>query len=382
MHREKNAGEEMEVDWVGDTLACVYDGENNLKSAHFFIAVLGYSAYPYVEAFENEMQISWIAAHVNALNYYGGVPKKIIPDNCRTAVKKPNYYEPSLNMAYAELGRYYETAIVPARVRKPQDKATVEGSVRWVETWLLGKLRNQKFFSFNELNRAIRKYMSELVERPYQKREGSRLSVFLETDKPALRPLPKYPFELAETVARKVGDNYHVEYGGFNYSVPYTLHKETITLRATSKAIEIIDKTHTRVATHPRRYNGSRYVTSMEHMPENHKAVYAQRQFDGARYRSWAKSIGAQTYRVIDGLLNAQNPEEQAYKACMGILQLGRQYGPARLEAACSKAVALGSCTYTTIKNILKNGQDAAETVPVAKPTPIHENIRGGGYFS
>jgi transposase len=382
MHQEKIAGEEMEVDWAGDTLACVYGADNNLVSAHFFVAVLGYSAYPYVEAFENERQINWLAGHVNALDYFGGIPRKIIPDNCRTAVSRPQHYEPSTNMAYAELGRYYEVAIVPARIRKPQDKPFVESSVRWVETWLLGALRNQKFFSFGELNKAIRKHMAELTKRPFQKREGSRFSVFQEIDKPALRPLPKYPFELAETAKRKVGDNYHVEFDGFHYSVPYALHKETVTLRATSKAIEIIDKSHARIATHQRRYSGSRYITLMEHMPENHKAVHVERQFDGARYRSWAKNIGENTYRAIDGLLSSQIAEEQAYRACMGILQLSKPYGQARLESACAKAIALGSISYSTIGNILKNGQDTAEPASIAKPTPNHENIRGGGYFS
>jgi len=383
LYNERKAGEIMEVDWMGDTLECVVDSETYERvAAHFFVAILGYSHYPYVEAFPNERELSWITAHVNALRYYGGVPKIIIPDNCRTAVKTPKYYEPIINSSYWEFAQHYGVAIIPARSRKPKDKPAVEQSVGWFETWLLGKLRNQSFFGFPELNKTILKYVRELSSRPFQKREGSRYSEYIKIDKPALRPLPLHKYEIADVISKKVGDNYHLEYVGFYYSVPYTLHGEEVILRATSRTIEVIDKNQIRVASHERRYIPAhgRYVTCEEHMPPNHKAVYQQRQFDGNRYRSWAKKIGENTYFIIDSLLTSGKVEEQGYKSCMGILQFSKTYGDTHLESACKRARELGSHTYSTVKAILKNGMEGVLT-GTPKATPKHENIRGSEYY-
>ena len=384
LYHERKAGELMEVDWAGDTLTCMVDAATGAVSeAHFFVATIGYSLYPYVEAFPNEKEANWIQAHVNAFNYYGGVPRIIEPDNCKTAVKVPQYYEPIIHSAYWEMAQHYEVAIVPARVRKPKDKAAVEEGVRWVETWLMGKLRNQKFFTYPELNREINKLMSELTKRPFQKREGSRHSEFEKIDKEALRPLPKTRFELADIRMKQVGDYYHLEYEGFHYSVPYTLHRQKVILRATPTTIEVLDKNHERVASHIRRYNASegRYSTNLEHMPPNHQAVHQSRKFDGTRYRSWAKEMGTNTYFVVDTILKSGKVEEQGYRACMGILQMAQKYGETQVERACERARQLGSLTYTTVKNILKNG--ALEIVSgKSTPTPIHENIRGSGYYN
>jgi len=384
LYNERKAGELMEVDWMGDTLSCVVDGKTGeLITAHFFVAILGYSHFPYVEAFPNEKESAWIAAHVNALSYYKGVPRVILPDNCRTAVKKPKYYEPIINSAYWEFARHYEVAIIPARSRKPKDKPAVEQSIGWLETWLLGKLREQRFFSFAELNKDVMKHVCELSARSFKKREGSRQSEFIKIDKPALRPLPTQKYEIADIVSRRVGDNYHIEYENFYYSVSYTLHGEMVILRATSAMIEIIDKNQIRVASHERRYASSqgRYVTREEHMPPNHRAVHQQRQFDGNRYRSWAKKIGASTQFIIDNLLTSGKVEEQGFKSCMGILQFSKTYGELRLEAACKRARELGSHTYSTVKTILKNGTENVLTSATAA-TPKHENIRGGGYYN
>ena len=392
LRNERKAGEVMEVDWMGDTLECVInDKTGEVIKAHFFVSIIGYSGYPYVEAFPNEQEINWITGNVNALHYYGGVPRLITPDNLKAAVKTPRYYEPTINSAYWELAQHYEVAIIPARVGKARDKSLVEQSVGWLETWLLGKLRKQTFFSFSELNLAIRKYISELSQKPFQKREGSRLSEFLDIDKPALRLLPARRYEVADIVARRVGDNYHLEYDRFYYSVPYTLHGEMVILRATSAIIEVFDKNHLRMASHKRRYPEriplttmapmAHYITDEAHMPPNHRVVYRARQFDGKRYLAWAKKIGESAHFIIDGLLSNGPVEEQGYKSCMGVLQLSKTYGDAALEAACMRARALGSCTYTTVKNILKNGMDDSLR-PASQSTPLHENIRGGEYYN
>jgi transposase len=369
---------------MGDTLGCVVDGETGeVVEAHFFVATLGHSLYPYVEAFPNEQELAWITAHINALQHYGGIPRIITPDNCRTAVITPKYYEPTINSAYWEFAQHYGLAIIPARSRKPKDKPVVEGGVGWFETWLLGKLRNQYFFGFPELNIEIKKQVHNLVLRPFKKREGCRESEFIRVDKPALRPLPLHKYEMADVTKKKVGDNYHLEYDKFYYSVPHTLYGKELILRATSTTIEVIDQERTRVASHARRYivtpTEGRYVTNLDHMPPNHRAVHQQRQFDGVRYRSWARKIGENTFFVIDCLLSSGKVEEQGYRSCMGVLQFTNTYGNERLEAACKRARELGSCTYTTVRNTLKNG---LERVLVSEmPTPEHENIRGGGYY-
>ena len=383
LYHERKAGEIMETDWMGDTLECVVDeGTGELIAAHFFVSALGYSHYPYVEAFPDEQEPAWIAAHVNALAHYGGVPRIITPDNCKTAVITPKYYEPTINSAYWELAQHYGVAIVPARSWKPKDKPVVEKSVGWLETWLLGKLRNQYFFSFAELNKTVFDHVRELSLREFKKREGSRHSEYIRIDRPALRPLPPHKYEIADIVKRKVGDNYHLEYAGFHYSVPYTLHGKELILRATSTTIEVIDKERIRVASHERRHSAAhgRYVTREEHMPPNHRAVHQQRQFDGNRYRNWAKKIGESTYFIIDSLLSSGKVEEQGYKSCMGVLQFTKTYGDTRLEAACKRARELGSHTYTTVKTILKNGMESAPSG--LRATPAHENIRGSGYYS
>ena len=383
LYHERKAAEIMEADWMGDTLPCVIDGSTGeAMTAHFFVSILGYSLYPYVEAFPNELEVSWITANVNALHYYGGVPRIIIPDNCKTAVKTPKYYEPIINSAYWELAQHYEVAIIPARIKKPKDKPAVENSVGWLETWLLGKLMNQRFFSFPELNKTIIKYIRELSANEFQKREGSRWSEFIKIDKPALRPLPAQRYEIADVVFKNVGDNYHIEYGGFYYSAPYTLYKQQVTLRATSATIEIFNKDHIRMASHERRYVASegRYITNEDHMPANHRAVHQSRQFDGNRYRSWAKKIGENTYFIIESLLASGKVEEQGYKSCMGVLQLSKKYSEERLEAACKRARQIGSHTYTTISGMLKNGAENAYK-GAQKSTPEHGNIRGSEYY-
>jgi len=383
LYHERKAGEIMEVDWMGATLPCVANDETGvLMAAHFFVSIIGYSHYPYVEAFPDEREINWITAHVNALHYYGGIPREIVPDNCKTAVKMPKYYEPVINTAYWELAQHYGLAIIPARVRKPKDKPAVEQSVGWLETWLLGALRHQTFFGFPELNKSILKLIRELSEKPFQKREGSRYSEFVKIDKPALRPLTAHKYEIADVVFRTVPDNYHVAYDSFNYSVPYTLHRETVTLRATSRMIEVLDKSRLRVASHPRRYIASqgRYITQLAHMPPNHQAVHISRQFDGRRFRSWARKIGENTYFVIDSMLSAGEVEEQGYRACMGVLQMTKTHGEAGLERACERARSLGAVTYSTVQKMLIN-EAACTRSAVPKPTPEHENIRGSGYY-
>lgn len=299
-------------------------------------------------------------------------------------MRKPQYYDPEINQAYWEWAKYYSVAVIPARIREPQDKPVVEESIGWLETWLLGWLRNQIFFNFESLNTAVWKRVNDLCQKDYQKRPGTRRSIFLEVDFPALHLLPPTRFEIADFKIKTVPDNYHVEYDEFYYSVLYTYHRQKVTIRATSSTIEIFDSNRERITSHPRRYMGNRYVTNSDHMPENHKKYWESTQWNGARYRSWAKEIGENTAYFIDRLLTSQSVEEQAYKSCMGILQMAKKYSNERLESACLKAKSMNSFSYTTVKNILKNGQDLisdASKQTMEKPLPSHENIRGHNYY-
>jgi len=347
------------------------------------VATLGDSGYPTAIAYPNEKSESWLAAHVETFNRLGGLPRIIVPDNCKTAVSKPNYYDPQLNKGYYDLALHYRLAVIPARIRAPRDKGQVESGIGWLETWLLEWLRGKRFSSFAELNGVVKSRVAELAKRPFQKRAGSRESVFLEVDRPALRPLPPEPYEQPTYRNRRVPNNYHVEYEGFHYSVPHQYYKLPVTIKATGRIIEVYADRLTRIAFHERRYTGSRYVTERSHMPAHHQAQRDANRFDGRRYRNWASSIGENTYAVIDSLLKEGEVEETAYRSCMGILQCSRKYGNGRLEAACRKARLLGTLSYRVIKNILTNNQEDAPSLFECnqRVTPAHENLRGSQSF-
>jgi transposase len=372
-------GKESYIDWAGDTLDCVVDTETGeLLTAHFFLSVLGYSCYPYVEAFPNEQMDSWITANINALEHFQGVPRIGVPDNVTTAVTKPHYYDPKLNPTFLEFAQYYGIAIMPARPAKPKDKSTVEGSIGWLETWLLEWLRDQYFYSFSELNRAIKQRVKALSERPFQKRPGSRLSEYEDFDKPALRPLPAIRYSFAQFVTRSVPDSYHVEYDSFYYSVHYSLFKQEVTVRATSTTIEIINGDRERVAFHSRSYSGKRYITIPEHMPERHRRQMEASGRTGEDYLKWAGTIGTSTHMLIGKMLRSQAFEETAYRGCMGVLQSAKKYSREQLEDACRRALDVGSPYYTTVINLLKNPPLPKR----AQPLPIHTNLRNPAEFS
>jgi transposase len=379
MVQNHEPGDKMFIDWIGDKLDCVIDSDTGeILTAHFFVAVLGYSCYPYAEAFPNEQMESWLTANIHALEHYNGVPRVAVPDNVSTAVTKPNYYDPKLNPTYLDFAQHYGIAIMPARPYRPKDKSLVEGSVGWLETWLLEWLRGQQFFSFEELNQAIKQRVEALAKRPFQNRPGSRASEFEEVDKPALRPLPAARYDFAQYITRRVPDSYHVEYDGYYYSVPHSLFRQEVMIRATSTMVEIIDSNRERAALHLRRYSGSRYVTESAHMTEGHRRQAEQSRRTGADYLAWAKTIGHNTYTVIERMLKAQVFEETAYRSCMGVLQFEKKYSPKELEITCGRALEIGSPCYTTVKNLLQNPPPSKKP----RPLPIHENLRNPAEFS
>ena len=384
MHINRKPGEQIEVDWAGDPAQITDPDTGGIIPAFLFVGVMTYSQYPYVEAFINEKQSAWIIAHVHMYEYFGGVTRILVPDNTRTAVIHNNdWYNQEINTIYHEMAEHYNTAIIPARVRAPKDKPNAEGSVGVISTWITAALRNEQFFSLAELNQAIRRKLKEFVNRPFQKKEGTRYEIFRDEELPLLAKLPATPYELAEWKQATVQFNYHISVDGMLYSVPYEFIKRKVDVRVTDTIIEIFYN-HNRIASHPRLYGRKgQYSTVTEHMPADHQAYL---EWNGDRFRKWAERIGSNTCKVVNAILASQRVEQQSYRSCMGLLKLADKYSGQRLEAACKKALSYTARpSYKSIKNILAAGQDKIDTESQAPNTASIQNrhaiTRGADYY-
>ena len=384
MHINRKPGEQVEVDWAGDPAHIIDPDTGEILDAHIFVGVMTYSQYPYVEAFMDEKQHSWIAAHVHMYEYFGGVAKILVPDNCRTAVDhNKSWKDQRINAVYQEMAEHYGTAVIPARVRAPRDKANAEGSVGNISTWITAALRNEQFFSLSELNRAIRQKLEVFSRRPFQKKEGSRYEIFRDEELPLLAPLPATPYELAEWKQATVQFNYHISFAGMLYSVPHEYIKRKVDVRVTDKTIEIFYN-HNRIASHRRLYGRKgQYSTVTEHMPTSHQQYL---EWNGDRFRKWAERIGTNTCKAVHAILASQRVEQQSYRSCMGLLKLADKYSAERLEAACRKALSYtASPSYKSIKNILAAGQDKMESelqaLGSASTQNKHAITRGADYY-
>ncbi len=383
MHINRRPGEQVEVDWAGDPASIIDPDTGEIIKAYVFVGVMSYSQYTYVEAFLDEKKASWIKAHVHMFEFFGGVPKIIVPDNCKTAViHNGGWNDQQLNQTYQEMAEHYGTAIIPARVRTPKDKPNAEGMVGKISTWIIAALRAEQFFSLAELNRAIREKLEPFNSKLFQKKDGSRLSLFLGEEKPLLAPLPATRYELADWKQATVQFNYHISVDGMLYSVPYEYIKKKVDVRVTDTSIEIFYN-HNRIASH-RRLTGppGQYDTILEHMPEDHQKYL---EWNGDRFRKWAERIGINTYKAVDAILASKHVEQQAYRGCMGLLKLSEKYSEYRLEAACKKAVSITSSpSYKSIKNILVTGADKSESLldesSTANSKP-HGITRGADYY-
>jgi transposase len=379
MRLTHKAGEKLYVDYAGQTVAVVDPQTGEIRQVQIFVAVLGASNYSYAEAQERQDLPNWIGAHVRTFAFLGGVPEIVIPDNLKAGVKHPCRYEPDLNPTYQDLAQHYGIAIIPARVRKPKDKAKVEVGVQVVERWVLARLRNFTFFSLADLNQAIRTLLKEINERPMKHLGQSRRELFEALDQPALKPLPAHPYEFAVWKKARVNIDYHVEFDKHYYSVPYTLVRQEVEIRATERTIEVYFKRN-RVASHPRVDTPGRHSTLSEHMPISHKE-YSE--WSPERFIRWAQKIGPHTADLVKAVLAARKHPEQAYRSCLGVLRLGTRYGNDRLEAACKRALPAGIRSYKGVKNILDAKLDRLE--PEAEPHPVtrtlHANIRGESYY-
>lgn len=372
------AGEKMFVDYAGQTVPIHNRVTGKISEASIFVIALGASNYTYAEAQADESLGNWIGGHVRAFEYFGGVTKTTIIDNLKSGVTKACRYEPDINPAYNDMALHYGTAVIPARVRKPQDKAKVETAVQVVSRWILAKLRKRKFFSLGELNQAIRELLIELNNKPFQKLPGSRLSVFNDIEKAALLPLPRYRYQFAEWKKAKVNIDYHIELFGHYYSVPYALVSHQVEIRYTKNTVEIFHKGK-RITSHRRGDAKGRHTTIREHMPESHRRYL---EWTPSRIINWAKHTGASTAEIVEIIMTVRKHPEQGYRSCMGILRLAKKYSPQRLEAACKRALSFNAYSYKSIRSILEKGLDQ-ELSPeaYAHPEINHENIRGSRYF-
>lgn len=373
------AGDKLFLDYCGPTIDIIDAATGAVRAAQIFVAVLGASNYTYVEATWTQSLPDWLTSQVRALEFFGGVPRLLVPDNLKSAVTKACRYEPVLNRSYQEFLEHYGTAALPARPYKPRDKAKVEVGVQIVERWMLARLRKQRFFSLLDVNQALQTLLPELNQRPFKKLPGSRHSWFLELEQPLLKPLPPHRYYYAEWKKARVHLDYHIEVDGHYYSVPHSYLRQEVEVRVTSLTIEIFQHGN-RLATHVRSERKGAHTTHAEHLPKAHQAHL---EWSPTRFLTWAAEIGVATQEIVRFLLEHRRHPEIGYRSCLGLLALAKRYSPARLEAACQHALALGARSRRSIASILEKGLDAQPlpTEPPQPALPAHDNIRGAGYY-
>jgi transposase len=383
MHINRKPGEQTEVDWAGQTGAIIDRDSGEIIPAYIFVAVLSCSQYAYVEAFLRQDLECWIAAHVNAFQFFGGATRILTSDNLKTGVSQASWYTPVINQTYHEMAEHYGTAVIPARVRKPKDKPNAEGAVGVISTWILAALRNQKFFTLTELNTAIREKLETFNRNPFQKKTGSRLTVFLAEEKQTLQPLPVSPYELAFWKVASVQFNYHITVEKMHYSVPYEYIKHPVEVRITRQVVEVFFHNH-RVCSHPRLYGQEgQYSTVTEHMPVDHQQYV---QWNSDRFVSWAEKVGPHTVTAIKAILASRKVEQQGYRSCIALLKLADRYSVTRLESACARALSYTpSPSYKNISTILQLGQDklsqSKNETPPQEESDKYGFIRGADYY-
>ncbi len=379
LRQEHRAGEKMFVDYAGATIP-IHDREGGEpRQAAVFVAVLGASSYTYAEATSGQDLRSWIGSHMRAWEFFGGVTEAVVPDNLKSAVSHPSYYEPDLNPTYRDLAEHYNVAIIPARPYRARDKAKAEVGVQVVQRWVVAALRKRKFFSLEEVNQAIAELLVRLNERPFRKRPGSRVTLFAQLDRPALKPLPGTRFQFGEWETARVNIDYHVEVGRHFYGVPHALVHQKVDVHLTAETVEILHR-GVRVASHVRSDVPGKATTLGEHRPKAH-----QRYLDRtpSRLIEDAQQVGPSTGQLVEAILAAKRHPEQGYRSCLGILRLAKTYPPERMESAAKRCLRARAYNCQSMDSILKNQLDRLPLPgdPPLRPAVEHDNIRGAGYF-
>jgi transposase len=375
MRQQHKAGEKLFVDYAGKTMPIVWQATGEIRFAEIFVAVMGASNYTFCEATWSQKLPDWIGSHVRAFEFLGGVPEIVVPDNLRSGVSKACRYDPDVNPSYQQWAAHYGTVIIPARPRKPQDKAKAEVGVQIIERWILARLRHQTFFSLSELNHCIKALLLEVNHKPFKQLKGTRQSWFDSIDKPALMPLPKQNYQYTEIKRVKVNIDYHVQFDQHHYSVPHHLVGEKLELHASDNLIEVYFHNN-RITSHARKhYPGM--TTIPEHMPTRHEKHH---KWTPGKLKNWASNIGNEVLIWVTSLLAQKQHEQQAYSVCLGLLSLSKSYESQRLNNACAIANKHSLYRLKHIKDILKSNQDK---LPIDTKEQLsllpqsHENIRG-----
>jgi transposase len=378
MRQNHAAGHKAFVDYSGKKVPIVDPHTGEIRMAEIFIAVLGASNLTYAEASWTQTLPDWIGAHIRMFRFYGAAPRLLVPDNLKSGVNKASFYDPEVNRTYAAMAAHYRVGVLPARPRKPKDKASVEAGVRFAQYYILGRLRNVTFFSLAECNEAIAAAVERMNGREMRRLGVSRRQLYEAVERATMHDLPEQDYEYAEWHLARVGIDYHVEVAGFYYSVPHALIREQVDTRATARTIEVFHR-GLRVAAHPRRYGGPRHGTDPDHMPSAHRR-YAEWTPD--RFARQARDIGPHTEALILAVLARRPHPEQGFRTCIGILRLFRGLTADRAEAVSLRAIEIGVLSYDSVASILRHRLDRTAASPTADDVPLlHANIRGSGYF-
>ena len=383
LRQQYRAGEKMFVDFAGQTIPVTDPETGVVRQVELFVAVLGASSYTFAEARETQQLPDWTEAHVHAFEFFGGVTAITVPDNLKSGVTSPCRYEPELNPTYQEMAQHYGTAVIPARVRKPRDKAKAEAGVLLAERWIIAVLRHRTFFCLGELNRAIRELLVRLNERPFKKMPGSRTELFRSLDAPALQPLPSTRYEFAEWEWAGVNIDYHIHVKADEhyYSVPYALVQQCVDVRLSARSVEVFFKGN-RVAVHQRSRERGGFTALDEHRPKSHRRYL---EWTPSRIIDWAGKIGPGCSEAVEKILASKPHPEQGYRSCLGLIRLGKKFGDERVEAACERAVALDICSYQHVKSMLRTGRESCPLpgLSSSKPRPnASACIRGATYYT
>lgn len=356
MRIQHKPGDAMEVDWAGTTIDIYDPVTGDISPAYLFVAVLSCSCFVYAEACPSMKSDVFINCHVHAYEYFGGVTRLLIPDNLKTGITKNTRYETVIPRAYREMSDHYGTAIVPARVKHPDDKPNAEGSVKFATTWIIAALRNHHFFSLDEAQTAVAEKLEELNNRPFQKRIGNRRSAYENEEKAFMQPLPVIPFEPAVWSTARVQNDYLINDGINKYSVPFDLIGEQVDIRITNKIVEVFFH-GSRVASHTRAAKAQlNPIRKMEHMPPEHQKYLS---YAPDEFMNWAESVGESTRKVTGYFLTSGKEPEQGFKYCASLMKASERYGQSRMENACARLLSFTKQpSLRSVLTILKNGQD------------------------
>jgi transposase len=379
MRQSHDGGEKLFVDYAGDTVPVADRATGEIRRAHLFVAVMGGSSLSFAHATWTEQLADWIDSHNATFAFFGGAAQLLVPDNAKVAVIKACLFDPMVNRSYTDMARHYGTAVLPARPRKPRDKAKVERAVLIVERWLLGRLRNRTFYSLAEVNAGIGECMADLNDTRVLRQFGkTRRQLFEEIDAPNLKPLPAEPWVHAEWKRCRVGLDYHIACLQHHYSVPHRFARREVEARITARTVEIFLGGE-RIAVHMRGSGNGRHTTIPEHMPSSHRR-YGD--WTPAKIREEAIRIGPMLALLVEKIIENRPHPEQGYRSCLGIIGLEKRFGAERLEAAALRALEIQARNYPSVKSILEKGLDRVPGPASPEREPIlHINIRGSGYY-